>query len=197
MNEKRCLPSHLLDRISEHLRHARIDEGGACVGVDCPDSLLEHLDELAVSLLARSQRILGAPSLGDIEGGERHAAREVFRDEGRRAEKNIDHGAVLAPPTRFDRSGAFQGYLPVLFMADEIEFLIGRVEHPRRLPDELIPRVPRHRADLLVDLEDDALRHETDADGAARKRLSSLASLSRRASEARLRSVMSRDTFAK
>ena len=72
---EQVLPGHLLDRISEHLRHARIDEGGTRVGVDRPDSLLEHLDELAVSLLARAQRVLAAPSLGDIERGERHAVR--------------------------------------------------------------------------------------------------------------------------
>src|SRR5262249_54376813 len=50
------LPKDLVGRIAKHLRHPRIDEGDAGVGIEQPNALMGGIHNAAILLLALSQR---------------------------------------------------------------------------------------------------------------------------------------------
>jgi hypothetical protein len=66
---------HLGGGVAEDLAHPGIHQRGARAGVDHPDALVGSLDDGAVALLARRQRVLGEATLVDVLGDAEEARR--------------------------------------------------------------------------------------------------------------------------
>ena len=126
---------------------------------------LDDAVELGLRVGPFAPRLVGAPGGGDVERREGDALGPVVRIDRRRRELDIQDLAVLPAPARCHRSRAALGDLVVLVTPGFLERGIVRVQHARASADHLLAAVARHAADLVADLEQDAVADHADADG--------------------------------
>ena len=106
--------------------------------VRLPVHIEGELNERAEALVARSQRLLGAPALRDVphDGNDESAA--VVRE---RTDTDLDrkHAAVLATVTGLEREGFAGVKQRDLRLGRRSVAIRGRIELTQRPPDQLVP----------------------------------------------------------
>ena len=140
----------------------RVAEGDLALAVEHGDRHRARLRDPEQEVVLLAQGLLRRLALGDVQGREGDADRQVRRIEGRRREQHVEDRAVLPPEARLDAARAPLGDLPVLLPADELEVLVRRVEDARALADQLARGVAHHLAETVVDLDQPAVDDDAD-----------------------------------
>ena len=114
--------------------------------------------------LAPSQGPLRPHGAADVHHREGHPPGRLIRVERSRAHQHIDDPAVLVAEPGLHAPDSPLGDLPVLLPSDALEVLVAGVDHPGALPDQLASGVAHQLAEVIVDLREDAVDDQADAD---------------------------------